>query len=425
MQSFFFCVPEWLAAKGISQDFEMKEPKELNELLRRFYAEVRQKNGSEYSKSGLTNIRASIQRHLVSPPHNRSINIIKDRDFTSANSVIQGQIQKLRKEGKDITRHKTPIEPEDFAKIMASLDLKTPMGLQDKVFIDVMMHFARRGLEGLRELTPKSIIIKTDSSGQRYATLAFNENEKNHKGDPKDIQTMKIMSEVKGDEYCPIKSLETFLEKLNPACDALFQRPLENFDYQSKTWYYNRPVGVNTLSGKIKKLSIQAKCSKIYTNHCLRATAITTLDRAGISHTDICAVTGHRRVESLKSYTAPPTIKQRHHMSAILHNFGKPPKSPQPSTSHDSHAMTQLSASAHLPLAPVTAPVPTQPIQSVEIEDLPVIQRDAPPPEITQRHSPVCNNTAAVNISASDGGDLRSLITGNNFYGTVNFYVNN
>ena len=132
---------------------------------------------------------------------------------------------------------------------------------------------------------------------------------------------MRVMSEVDGDLSCPIRSLEKYKSKLNPKCDAFFQRRKVKFTPLSEVWYDNSPVGVNTFSGKLKKLPINAKCSETYTNPCMRATTVTTLDRAGIAHTYICAGTGHKRVESLKLYTAPPTIGKRHQMSNLLHNF--------------------------------------------------------------------------------------------------------
>ena len=164
----FFFFSDWLEATGRNSNYEMFEPEELCQVLRQFYAEVRQKNGNKYSRSGLTIIRASLQRHLTSPPFNRNINIIRDREFQAANAVIQGQIKILRQSGNDITKHKKPIDSEDMAKIRESFKVETPAGLQNKVSFDLLLHFARRGQEGLRELTKTSLVIKKDSRGRKY-----------------------------------------------------------------------------------------------------------------------------------------------------------------------------------------------------------------------------------------------------------------
>ena len=131
---FFSFFPDWLEASGRNCDYEMFESEKLCQILRQFYAELRQKNGNKYSMSGLTNIRASQQHRLTSPPFNRNINIIQDREFQLANAVIQGKIKILRQSGNYITKHKKPIDSEDIAKIRKSFKVETPAGLQNKVF---------------------------------------------------------------------------------------------------------------------------------------------------------------------------------------------------------------------------------------------------------------------------------------------------
>ena len=72
--------------------FESLDQYALAAILSQFYAEVRKAVGTAYSRSVLTNIRASMQRHLSAPPHNRTFNILCDPAFGPANQVIQGQI---------------------------------------------------------------------------------------------------------------------------------------------------------------------------------------------------------------------------------------------------------------------------------------------------------------------------------------------
>ncbi len=53
----------------------------------------------------------------------------------------------------------------------------------------------------------------------------------------------------------------------------------------------------------MKVLSKEAKLSVEYTNHSIRATTITILDRNGYEARHIMSVSGHRSESSLKSYT--------------------------------------------------------------------------------------------------------------------------
>ena len=134
------------------------------------------------------------------------------------------------------------------------------------------------------------------------------------------------MYEQGKDINCPVKSLEKYLSKLNPNCNRFFyQRPKSKHHYCDDVWYDNVPVGKNTLSTKMKKLSQAAGCTRLYTNHCVRATTITTLSRAGIFDHDICYVSGHRSKESLSVYKAKPTSKKRLEIITMLHDYSSVP----------------------------------------------------------------------------------------------------
>ena len=49
-------------------------------------------------------------------------------------------------------------------------------------------------------------------------------------------------------------------------------------------------------------LSVRAKLSMRYTNHCVRATVVTDLKDAGFSNHEVWAVTGHKNEISVQSY---------------------------------------------------------------------------------------------------------------------------
>lgn len=93
---------------GQAVDFENYEVPQLAESLRNFYGALRSKKGDFYSKSAYVSIRSSINRFLTSPLHNRPINIMKDREYMSANQVFTGILRKLREDGLDTTKHKKP-----------------------------------------------------------------------------------------------------------------------------------------------------------------------------------------------------------------------------------------------------------------------------------------------------------------------------
>ena len=79
--------------------------------------------------------------------------------------------------------------------------------------------------------------------------------------------------------FCPVSSFEKYLSVLNPVNEYLFKRPKSSGE--GEIWYGNMVVGENTLGKKMKVSSHQAEFSTIYTNHSIRATTITKLDRSG------------------------------------------------------------------------------------------------------------------------------------------------
>ena len=114
----------------------------------------------------------------------------------------------------------------------------------------------------------------------------------NHQGGVSDVESFKKNARMyknssKADGYI---ALDFFLSKLIPECEALFQFPRRNWKLSDNVWYENRPIGVNKLSTIMKDISSAAGLSRIYTNHSVRATAITLWANAGLTNREIMAI---------------------------------------------------------------------------------------------------------------------------------------
>ena len=289
----------------------------------------------------MVNVRAGLNRHLNSPPHNLAINIMKNPDFQGANQVLAGVFRTMRMQGKDNPKHKTAVPAKDFdiAYRNGTLSEDNPVSLQHKVYVEVTVHCARRGCEGLRELKKDSFTKKSDENDREYITLSYRELEKQRQGlDIHEVERDCRMYAQPEDPLCPVKSFDLYLSKLHPKCEAFFQRPNANYA-RNNVWYVNSPVGKNMINEFMKTISVKGKMSQVYTNHCLRATAATILSRANFSPLEICSVTGHKNIDSLKSYVQGSSDQCRYDMSRALHNHGKgsndssSASAPQPSTS--------------------------------------------------------------------------------------------
>lgn len=117
---------------------------------------------------------------------------------------------------------------------------------------------------------------------------------------------------------CPVNSFKKYLSKLHKKLDALWQRPLEAFSEESTTWFCRSPLGKNTLASLMSEISKKAKLSPIYTNHSIRATAITAMDEAGIEARHIMRASGHKNESSIRSYACRLNEPKKRQMSDCL-----------------------------------------------------------------------------------------------------------
>ena len=323
------------------EEFEGLETIELADCLRRFYVAARAKNGERYSKSAFKNLRAAIQRYLTSPPINRAINIVTDREFKAANEVYDACLVEIRRLGLDRSRPKPAVLPGDVQKLYKNVFFDSPVGLQRRVFFEVGIHFGRRGREGLRELTKNSFKINIDDEGVEYVEIIVNELEKTKSGlNLKEKEKAGAMYSMSDSENCPVMHLKKYLSKLNPKLDTFYQRPRANWSAQDEVWYENAPLGKNKLGEMMKVMSAEGSLSQTYTNHCLRATCASALDDAGFDGRAITSVTGHKHVASLDPYIQKPSLKKRKALSDALGCYKEGNGKSQPSAASLKRAPT-------------------------------------------------------------------------------------
>ena len=326
---------DWLRESNIEVSYATVQPTELAEKVKTFYAEVRNKKKEKYNHNTMKSLRAGINRHIQSPPFNRSIDIVKDKEFKSANQVLEGYIKASKQDGKDTTKHKEAMSDSDWKKLQNSPSLSTtnPTTLQNKVIIDLLVHFGRRGREGMRQLKTDSYEELKDDDGRSYIVKTFNEVSKTNQtsGKEDDINyDNAIMYEQKGHPRCPVASYRKYIRHLDPSCDSLLPYALDHINYVQKghvwqgkdIWYTTDPIGENPLGKLVKKISIKEKLSKVYTNHCIRASVITRLSRKGVEDRAIANLTNHRNLNSLKHYAAKPTIEEKGEISDKLFDDG-------------------------------------------------------------------------------------------------------
>ena len=139
--------------------------------------------------------------------------------------MFKGYLRQLRQDGEDIVVHHEPIPPEVLKKIRSELDLNNPKQLQQRVFVEIELHFARRGREGLRNLKKESFVAKIDENQREYFCIGHFEIEKTKQGTCKDKENKQARMYATGaGDNCPVAILKKYLSKLNPKSDFFFPK---------------------------------------------------------------------------------------------------------------------------------------------------------------------------------------------------------
>ena len=269
---------QFRSAKGLGFEEQWFEKSKLDGLLKSFYANVRKKDGSFHSENSLTSLRYSLAIYFLSE---RKTDITADSEFRSSNETFFAVTTELKKLGKAKTNHHEEITSQDLKMLYSCFDVTTPRGLQEKCLFDIIFFLVRRGRENLRQQTKQTFAIAVESTQRKYVYQAVDELDKNHRGsdNQQDSVTDPRMYEQPGNLLCPVCCFELYLSKLNPGLNSLWQRPEQMAMEDENIWYVEVPVGKNTLGLFMKKLSKSAEMSKEYTNHYIRATAVTVLDQ--------------------------------------------------------------------------------------------------------------------------------------------------
>ena len=88
-----FFLAAWMAENQYDAEFEHWPASMIDNMLQKFYAGLQTKDGKDYFKPSLVGLRAGINRHLMSPPYCRTINLMKDREFMTSNQVQNGLVK--------------------------------------------------------------------------------------------------------------------------------------------------------------------------------------------------------------------------------------------------------------------------------------------------------------------------------------------
>lgn len=266
----------------------------LNSLIASFLLSIRKLTGELYSTSTFNGMYFSLARSLMDE---YSVDVIQDPAFVGARNARKAMKGVIKKSGLGYVKHTDTILENDLQKI-AIMDISTPVSLQLKSWFLIQFHFALRGCENSHEMTIDDILIKS-SDGVEYIEIK-DKITKNHRGESTEKSNeARMMATSNAD--CPVSIVKQYLEKLHPENPFLWQRPKKKFNPSSIVWYDNQRVGLNKVATFMKCLSKLVTLSKVYTNHCPRATAITILG-SKFPDSDVASHSGHKSMSAMKIY---------------------------------------------------------------------------------------------------------------------------
>ena len=162
-------------------------------------------------------------------------------------------------------------------------------------------------------------------------------------------------------DRCVVRLLDTYISKLPTSPRAFYLRPLTSVP-SSGPWYGQAVVGVNTLKKIVPELCQEACFGVQYTNHSLRATAITRMYEGGVPENIISEKSGHKSIKGLRAYERTSILQEKaagasinaKQASCIEHDVDKKQVSPSEQVAKDEQDVDkkQVSPSEQVPQLP-------------------------------------------------------------------------
>ena len=290
-----------------SQDTDL-----LCKWLCRYVMETRRTDGSLYPPSTLRSLLSGVNRALQ---ENKAPFSILDKDdyrFKDLLKTLDTLCSDLHRQGIGSTKNSAKVielDDEDIFWQKGLLGFSTPKLLQHTVFFYVGLNFVLRGVQEQHDLIP-SQFSRVPQDKSVYNTSVYYEYtelvSKNNQHRFKDINTQnKVIRAyaLPGNRKCIVKMLDKYLSLLPPDAPYFYMRANEKFcEEQAGSTFTRQRVGVNMLKTVLPLLSKESGIEVRYTNHSLRATAITRMFNSGVEEKIIAETSGHRSTKALRMY---------------------------------------------------------------------------------------------------------------------------
>ena len=215
---------------------------------------------------------------------------------------------KLHSEGIGVSKDSAvviDVKHKDLFWEKGLLGYSMPKVLQVTVFFYVGLNFVLRGVQEQYDLVPSQFKrIPSDCSiynDDQYSEYISKNNQ--HRFKDIDCSNKCVHSYAQPDsDRCIVKLLDEYFKHLPSDASVLYLRPLAKFGTppNPKPCFSKQRVGISTLKNFVPEISQASGCGVKYTNHSLRATAITCMFNAGMPEKVIADNSGHKSLKGLR-----------------------------------------------------------------------------------------------------------------------------
>lgn len=298
---------EYLESNNMTPgDFVCLSNDDQDGAIAKFFGTIRKKDGDMMKKMSFNSMKYALVRFI-----RKEYNIeILDATFKKTETVLRNIAVRMKHENKGYIKHYDQIPDEELAKFFRELNVNNAEHLQWYIFVLLQIHFCKRGSENVAYYTKDTFGIQTDAEGQEFIYQKTDELTKNRRENDTEMGPQgRIYSKPTWGDKCPVTCFRKYLNRLSNN-NRLWQRVSSSYSPISRVWYTQQPIGVNTVSQFMRKISQQFGMSRIFTNHCLRVSSISILGRC-FDENDIKTISGHSSSSSLGIYKRVDEAKKR------------------------------------------------------------------------------------------------------------------
>ena len=303
-----------------------------------YVLETRKEDGTQYPPSTLRVLVSGLNRVLQQNKAPFSVLDKSNPNFRDLLKTLDSVSSNLHRDGIGVYKDSANVITADHEQLFwdrGLLGMTSPKQLQETAFFYMGLNFVLRGIQEQYNLVPSQLQrvppdYYTYDSSVYYEYTEFISKNNQHRFKDINSSNKQVRSYAQPESNrCLVKMLDMYLSYLPSNAKIFDLRPLAKFPETSeKSCFSKQRVGENTLAKIIPNISKNSGCGVHYTNHSLRATAITRMFNSGLSEKVICETSGHRSMKALRCYEHTSNELQKQVTAVVNLDSNKENKKP-------------------------------------------------------------------------------------------------